>query len=175
MAEERTRYTLDQVNQMSLLPYARTMAVVFANASWVPVLAFPHRPFESLDHLHESMCQVLQGSDENSKLQVIDQQPDLVNPPPPNDEAGEFQLFHCDRVFHEKLTPEEKQQLENLQRQYQEKFGFVVVFDPSDKTILQLVQDIAERSGHSREAELKRAIEEASKLAYTRLKELIKT
>ena len=173
MVEERKRYTLEQVNQMTLLPYARTMAVVFANASWVPVLAFPHRPFRSLDHLHESMTQILKGSDENSKLQVIEQQPDLVNPPPPNDEAEEFQLFHCDRNFHERLTPEEKSRLEQVQDAYLERFGFVLVFNPTGKSTEQLLAEVEQRLVHTREQELHHAVNEAASLAYTRLKELL--
>jgi 2-oxo-4-hydroxy-4-carboxy-5-ureidoimidazoline decarboxylase len=172
MVEERARYTLEQINQMTLLPYARTMAVVFANASWVPVLAFPNRPFRTLEHLYESMVQVLKGSDQNSQLQVIEQQPDLINPPPP-EEVPEFQLFHCDQVFHQQLSVEEKHQLEGLQQQYLEKFGFGLVFDPAHKTVPELHQEILQRLERTPEEELQQAIIEASNLAHSRLQELV--
>ncbi len=173
MAENRPRYTLDQINKMTLLPYARTMALVFANASWVPVLAFPHRPFRDLEHLFECMTQVLKGSDESSKLQVIEQQPDLVNPPPDDCDVQEFQLFQCDLIYHKNLAPGEKTQMEVLQKQYHEKFGFALVFDPFQKSASEVIQQVTSRMNHTREEEFKEAIDAAASLAHTRLHELL--
>lgn len=171
--ESRQRYTLAQINEMSLLPYARTMAVVFANASWVPVLAYPHRPFRDLPHLFESMVSVLKGSDANSTLQVIDQQPDLVNPPPPEDTVSEFQLFECDLDLHRRLSPEHKTRLELLQKAYQERFGFLLVFAPFGKDVAELIQELESRLGNSPETEIQLAIDEAARLAHHRLLELL--
>ena len=173
MVEPRRRYSLAQINEMALLPYARTMAVIFANASWVPVLAFPHRPFRDLTHLHQSMYGVLAGSDVNSKLQVIDQQPDLVNPPPPEDEVSEFQLFECDLEFHRSLTAEHRTKLASLQAQYMEVFGFNLVFSPAGSSVDDLLGEIGHRLARTQAEELQRAVEEAGKLARSRLDELI--
>lgn len=174
MEEARSQYTLEQINQMTLLPYARVMALVFANASWVPVLAFPQRPFRDLAHLHEAMTYVLRVSDEGSKLQVLQQQPDLVNPPPPEELPPEFNLFRCDRAFAPTLSSEQRETLVKLQEEYDKKFDFPLVFDPSTLTGADLIATAQQRLNHEREEEMSLAIEEAGKLALSRLQELIK-
>jgi 2-oxo-4-hydroxy-4-carboxy--5-ureidoimidazoline (OHCU) decarboxylase len=170
----RQRYSLSEINALPLLTYARVMTAVFFKAAWVPVLASAQRPFSSTAAFLQAMMQVLRGSDEQSRQQVLREQPDLTDPPLHLELPPEFRLFTIDLHFSQTLAPAEKAMLSSRQQAFQENFALPYIYCPHQKSVQELCALADRRLTTTPVQEMETALHEVSLLAQARLQELLR-
>ena len=119
--------TLDQLNAASLDDAAQMLGGLYEHSGWIAQAALLERPFRSLSHLKHAMVQVLDQAGTHAQLTLIRAHPEL---------AGKAMLANSLTLesTHEQntagltqCTPEELVQIQQLNADYNARFGFPFV------------------------------------------------
>src|SRR6185369_2483301 len=73
-----TQFSVPQINRLPQDAFVRVVGPAFEASPWIAEAAWAQRPFTSLDHLHRSLCEVVEKADEAKQIQLIEAHPDLV-------------------------------------------------------------------------------------------------
>ena len=118
-----TPVTLEQVNQSSPAGALQLLDGLYEHCPWVAEQALTQRPFRSLAHLKHVLTTVLTNADVAAQLALIRAHPELACTAMVSSltaesahEQGRAGLTHC--------TPAELAQLQQLNADYNAKFGF---------------------------------------------------
>ena len=166
---------LPQLNSLARSKFVRIVGPVFEHSAWIAEATWPKRPFASVEELRRALCQTVADAGEEKQFALIRAHPDLVGrralagsltPDSTNEQA----LAGLD-----KLMPEEIESFQQNNAAYREKFGFPFVICARLNKKEAILNGFKLRLQHSREQELKTALEEIGKIAYLRLQDIIQT
>ena len=73
-----TPLTLEQLNALDQAAFAERLGFVFEGPPWIVERGWGSRPFRSVEHLHEALCDVMFGAGEAEQVALIQAHPDLV-------------------------------------------------------------------------------------------------
>ncbi|MGQ0800971.1 MAG: 2-oxo-4-hydroxy-4-carboxy-5-ureidoimidazoline decarboxylase [Pseudomarimonas sp.] len=164
--------TLDQLNAMEASTFTLTLATIFEHSPWVATGAWPSRPFASVADLHRAMCAVVAGAGVDQQLALIRAHPQLASKAAvrgeltdaSNREQGGAGLRDC--------TPAEFAQLNELNDQYQHRFGFPFILAVRGHTRGSIIEQLQARVGNSPEVEFSAALTQIENIAEFRLRDL---
>ncbi len=161
---------LEKLNSMQAADFVQALGGVFENSPWIPELAWRRRPFGSFERLHEALIQVVLEADESRKLLLIRAHPELAAPLGnlTSESKSERRSASLDR-----LSSSERADFAEMNRRYGERFGFPFVICVKQHSRDSILESLQTRLSHSRDAELRCAIDEICKIAYFRLQDLI--
>ena len=116
--------TLQQINTASADEAATLLDGLYEHSPWVAQAALAHRPFRSLAHLKHVMANVVRDAGTDKQLTLIRAHPELAGKAmvsqtltaESTNEQGEAGLTDC--------TPEEFARIQQLNADYNAKFGF---------------------------------------------------
>jgi len=116
--------TLEQVNTAPREQALQLLDGLYEHSPWVAEKALDARPFRSLAHLKHAMAQVLRAAGKDAQVQLIKAHPELAGKAmvsksltaESTHEQGKAGLTDC--------TPQEFETLQQLNRDYNTKFGF---------------------------------------------------
>jgi N-carbamoyl-L-amino-acid hydrolase len=116
--------TLDQLNAASAADALAMLDGLYEHSPWVAERALAQRPFRSLPHLKQALADVLAQATRADQLRLICAHPELAGKAmvsksltaESSNEQGKAGLTDC--------TPEEFARLQQLNRDYNAKFGF---------------------------------------------------
>ena len=116
--------TLEQLNAASAAEAARLLDGIYEHSPWIAQQAAGKRPFATLAHLKCAMAQVVDASTQDQKIALLRAHPELAGKAmvdgtltaESTNEQGKAGLSHC--------TRQEWDKLQQLNRDYNEKFGF---------------------------------------------------
>jgi 2-oxo-4-hydroxy-4-carboxy-5-ureidoimidazoline decarboxylase len=167
---DERKIPLEELNSMRPTHFVRALSGVFEGPPWIPELACGRRPFESLERLHEALCQVLLEADQTRKLALIRAHPELAAAPDilTSESKSEQTSASLDR-----LSSNERAEFAEINRLYRERFGFPFVVCVRQHNRQSILDNFRRRLNHSRDAELSCAVDEICKIAYFRLRDLI--
>src|SRR5687768_6533418 len=152
--------TLTDLNASDRQAFVAVLGAVIEHSPWVAERAWDARPFASLDGLHAAMMDALSAAGEAAQLAVLRAHPDLGTRARISDaSAGEQAGAGLDR-----LTPEEFEQLQALNRKYREKFGFPFLFAVKGATKHDILAAIAGRLPAPRDAEFSEALRQVARI-----------
>lgn len=146
---------------------------VFEHSSWVAERAWPRGPFRSVDELHAAMMKVVGEASRDEQLGLIRAHPELAGK-----EAVEGSLTvessgEQGRLGFTRLSREEFQKMQQINRAYRAKFGFPCIvalrLHPSRESVMQEMQ---RRAANDPETEVKNALEQIGHIARGRLEKL---
>lgn len=162
-----------ELNQMPRDAFVRLVGPGFEHSPWIAEQSWPGRPFSSLEHLHQVMCEIVEKAGLEKQLALIRAHPDLVGRIAregrlTSESAREQAAAGLDRP-----TPEEVALFERHNAAYQEKFGFPFIICARLNKKAAILEGFARRLKNSREQELTTALEEIYKIAELRLRDLI--
>jgi OHCU decarboxylase len=166
-------YSPGELNALSREEFVRFIGPVFENSPWIAEETWLKRPFMDLAQLHRALCETARGAGEEKQLALIRAHPDLVGraalagtlTPESNREQASAGL--------DRLTTGEIAAFQELNRAYHQKFGFPFVICARLNKKEAIQSGFRERLHHSREEEIKAALEEIAKIAYLRLKDIL--
>jgi 2-oxo-4-hydroxy-4-carboxy-5-ureidoimidazoline decarboxylase len=165
--------SIQQLNSLSRDEFVCIAGPVFEHSPWIAELAWTRKPFTSLENLHAGLCEVVNNSSEEKQLALIRAHPDLVGKlalagqltkESTNEQAG---------AGLNKLPPEEIAIFQKQNAAYQKQFGFPFVICARLNRKEEILAGLERRLNHSREQEIKTALEEVYKIARLRLGDLI--
>lgn len=116
------------------------------------------------------MAEIVDQADEHEKLALIRNHPALGA----RTKMTRFSQTEQQKAGLQKLTDEEFDRLLKLNETYMEKFQFPFILAVRGKTKQEIFASIEQRIKNNAEAEIEQAIAEIKKIAYFRLKDIVK-
>jgi len=169
MVVSEYRYTLEEINAMSITDFVKQLGGIFEHSPWVAEEAYKQIPFHSIEHLHSTMMQTVLSADRSRMEGLLKAHPDLatrlqVTPL----SASEQQGAGLDR-----LTTEEFNLLNDLNRKYTDKFQFPFILAVRGKNKDDIINAIEARVERSPQEEWVQAFSEIGLITKFRLSDLI--
>ncbi|MDB6067488.1 MAG: uraD [Pedosphaera sp.] len=165
--------TLAQINALDLEEFVRVVGPVFEHSPWIAEETWVLRPFAGLEKLHQALCRTVTLAGEEKQVGLIQAHPDLVGraalagtlTPESNREQASAGLGQ--------LSPEEIGIFQRNNQAYRERFGFPFVICARLNKKEAILEGFETRLRHTREQEVKAALEEIGKIAWWRLQDII--
>jgi 2-oxo-4-hydroxy-4-carboxy-5-ureidoimidazoline decarboxylase len=157
--------TLADVNTVTRDQFVMSLGWVFEHSPWVAERAWSHRPFATIDELHQAMMGEVLASTADEQVALIRAHPDLgtrarMSDASTGEQAGAG-LASLSRADFERL--------QSLNAAYRERFGFPFLFAVKGSTTRQVLDALAARLSASLEHELAEALRQVSRIAWFRL------
>ena len=166
--------SIEEINTLESDNFVDRLGFVFEESPWIATRAWHARPFQSLEHLHQSLCEVMNRATTDEKIALIKAHPDLVGKAARSgtltpESAGEQSAAGLDR-----LSPDEIATFERLNQAYKEKFGFPFVICARENRKDTILEGFASRLSNARSAEIEIALREIARIAYLRILDVVK-
>lgn len=158
---------------MTVQEFVRLIGPVFEHSPWIAERAAMQRPFSILDELHRALCETVEHAEETEKLDLIRAHPDLVGRAAQQGTLTAESSNEQASAGLKELTPEEIETFQNLNARYREKFEFPFVICARLNKKEAMLSGFHSRLNHSRDAEIKIALDEIFKIARLRLRDLV--
>ena len=160
---------LAELNAMDRVEFVRLVGPVFEHSPWVAARTESQRPFESREALHRALVDTVTKASDEEKVCLIRAHPDLI---------GDAELTAASKSEQasaglQDATAEEAKQFREFNRQYRERFGFPFVICARLNKKDAIARAFPVRLRNSREEEIETALQEISKIAELRLKDLV--
>jgi beta-ureidopropionase / N-carbamoyl-L-amino-acid hydrolase len=168
--------TLDQLNAAPADQAARLLDGVYEHSPWIAQAALAQRPFRSLAHLKHVLARVVADAPAQAQLALVRAHPELAGKAmvaqsltrESSSEQSRAGLTHC--------TPEEFARLQQLNADYNAKFGFpfiLAVRGPRGTGLArqEIIATFARRLDNPAEFELAEALRNIHRIAELRLQD----
>ncbi|VUZ23131.1 Uncharacterised protein [uncultured Comamonas sp.] len=116
--------TLEQLNAASPAEAVALLDGLYEHSPWIAGQALAQRPFTSLAHIKHAMVQVLAQAGEQAQLDLIRAHPELAGKAMQTNTLTAESTNEQNKAGLTQCTPEELAHIQNLNRQYGERFGF---------------------------------------------------
>jgi 2-oxo-4-hydroxy-4-carboxy-5-ureidoimidazoline decarboxylase len=162
--------SLEELNSAGRDEFVAALAHVFEDSPWVAEGAWEAHPFDSLEELWASMCDVVARAGEGRQLALIRAHPELAGRAL---EAGRLSTSSTSEQHAlglHRLTPEQSRRVASLSAEYRRRHGFLcIVCVREHDSVEGIVSAMERRLDGTREAEVAANLEEIGKIARYRL------
>lgn len=162
-------YAIAALNQMSQDDFVAVLGSVFEETPQIARQAWLQRPFANIETLHEAMVSCVNAMSPEEKLALIQAHPDLGA----RVKMAEASVKEQAGVGLDRLSAEEFEQFQSLNRQYKERFGIPFIVAVKNHTKSSILESFRHRLNHSAEAETAQALAEIAQIAKFRLLDLV--
>ena len=161
--------TLANLNACDRSSFVNAIGWVFERSPWVAERAWAHRPFATINALHDAMTRELAAAGADERLALLRAHPDLgakvkMSSASLSEQAG---------AGLERLTPAEFDTLHRLNAAYREKFGFPFLYAVKGSTKHDILNALETRLALAPDEELNEALRQVSRIARFRLEEML--
>ncbi len=174
-ATEKKSYTVGDINSLSCEDFVAFIGPAFEHSPWIAEACWLRRPFNSLEHLHQALCEGIRTSPLARQVEFIRAHPDLVGRAALAGTLTQASTSAQASAGLNKLSAEEIALFENFSQSYREKFGFPFVICARMNKKEAILNGFRVRLQHSREKEMETALVEIEKIAYLRLQDIIES
>lgn len=157
--------SLTQLNQMNQAEFVATLGAIFENTPAIAEAVWAARPFASIAELHQSMVAVVQQMSRDEQLALIRAHPDLGS----RAKMAEASVQEQSGAGLDRLSAEEFHQLQSLNQNYKDKFGFPFIVAVKNHTKASILAAFEARLHHSIEAEQQEALNQIFQITRLRL------
>ncbi len=116
--------TLEQLNAAPLQDAVALLDGVYEHSPWIAEAAMAQRPFTSLAHLKHALVQALAAAGVDQQLQLIRAHPELAGKAMVANTLTAESTNEQNKAGLTSCTPEEFARIQELNRRYNERFGF---------------------------------------------------
>jgi OHCU decarboxylase len=169
----KTSCSVQQLNGFERKEFVRLIGPVFEHSPWIAEETWPKGPFADLDALHKSLCETAYAAGQEKQLALIRAHPDLVGKAALAGTLTSASTSEQASAGLDRLTQEEIALFQKYNADYREKFGFPFVICARLNKKEAILNAFPVRLEHSREQEIKTALEEIGKIAYLRLRDIV--
>ena len=162
-------FSITAINQLVQMNFVNLLGPIFEETPAIAEQVWTERPFENMEELHKKMVAIVKQMSLSQQLDLINAHPELGSKKRMADASVQEQTS----IGLNQISPSERQQIDSLNSQYREKFGFPFVMAVKGQTLDQVIIEFSNRLKSPKDTEIKRAIAEISKIARLRLEELV--
>jgi 2-oxo-4-hydroxy-4-carboxy-5-ureidoimidazoline decarboxylase len=143
---------------------------VFEHSPWVAERAWQRRPFASVDALHRAMLGAMDAASREEQLSLIRAHPELAG----GEALTVASTSEQARLGFDRLSKNELEQMNDLNRRYREKFGFpCIVALKLHRDRQSVMAEMAGRLNNAQAVEIRNALEQIGHIARGRLEKLL--
>ena len=164
--------SLTQLDALTRDEFTRVVGPVFEHSPWIAEAAWQKRPFDSVEKLHDTLCEIVRAGGEEKQLALIRAHPDLVGRLALTGQLTKESTGEQAGAGLSQLTPEEVQLFQANNAAYKEKFGFPFVICARLNKKDAILNGFKLRLNNSRAQESQAALTEIFKIAELRLRDL---
>jgi OHCU decarboxylase len=163
---------MEGVNELTREAFVARFGPLFEHSPWVAEDAYWDRPFADEDELFAALRAAMYAAPRERQLALIRAHPDLAGRAAIEGTLTESSSREQASAALDRLTPDEYAAFTRTNGEYRERFGFPFVVCVREHTKESILRVAAERLEHTRDEEVRVALEEIAKIARLRLKEL---
>jgi OHCU decarboxylase len=160
---------LAELNAMDRVEFVRVVGPIFEHSPWVAARTESQRPFSSREALHAALVATVEKASPDEKVCLIRAHPDLIG----DDELTAASKSEQASAGLPDASAEEAKQFREFNRQYRDRFGFPFVICARLNKKEAIARAFPVRLRNSRDQEIEIALQEISKIAELRLKDLV--
>jgi len=165
--------TLADVNAMDEAAVVRALGGVFEHSPWVAQRAFAARPFADVASLHAAMVAVVDRASDAEKLALLRAHPELAGKAAVRGELTTDSAKEQSGAGLAQCSPEEFATITDLNRRYNEKFGFPFILAVKGYDRAGILREFARRVDSDRSAEFAECLAQIARITRFRLDALI--
>jgi 2-oxo-4-hydroxy-4-carboxy-5-ureidoimidazoline decarboxylase len=165
--------TLAELNALDARGFTAALEHVFEHSLWVVTRTHAAGPFASIDALHRALVDTVQRAAPDEQLALLRAHPELAGRAAI---AGDMTAASIDEQASAGLgacTPEEFARITELNRRYNERFGFPFILAVRGLDRRQIVGEFARRVEHDREVEFRECLDQVARITRLRLDALL--
>jgi 2-oxo-4-hydroxy-4-carboxy-5-ureidoimidazoline decarboxylase len=160
--------TLDELNARDHRDFVLALEGVFEDSPWVAEAAWKRHPFPSFEALHRALIDAMRSAGEVAQLELIRAHPELSG------KVAERELTRDSRAEQkgaglDQCSREEAARLRELNRAYNERFGFPFVIAVKGLDRAAILARFAKRLERDRATEFEAALGQVERIAWLRL------
>ena len=168
--------TLEQLNAAPLPEATRLLEGIYEHSPWIAEAALAQRPFATLAQLKAAMVQALEAAGTDAQLRLIRAHPELAGKAMVAQTLTAESTNEQSRAGLTQCTPEEFARIQQLNHDYNARFGFpfiLAVRGPrgTGLTKQQIIDTFARRLANHRDFERAEALRNIHRIAEIRLNE----
>jgi 2-oxo-4-hydroxy-4-carboxy-5-ureidoimidazoline decarboxylase len=165
---------LEQLNRLDLHAWLAHCGTVFEHSPWVAEGAWRRKerrgPFASADELHRAMMRTVEEASPERQLALVRAHPELAGGEALTLDSTSEQA----RLGFDRLTRDQLERMNGLNRRYREKFGFpCIVALRRHANRASVMREMERRLGNNAETELAGALEQIGHITRGRLEKLL--
>lgn len=157
--------TITELTAYDRTRFVDALGSIFEESAWVAERAWERRPFSGIDQLHAAMMEAVRAAPHDQQLALLRAHPDLGARARMSDASAREQAS----AGLDRLTREEFERLQRLNRAYREKFGYPFLFAVRNSTAPQIIGALEARLARSPAEEFAEALQQVSRIARFRL------
>jgi 2-oxo-4-hydroxy-4-carboxy-5-ureidoimidazoline decarboxylase len=166
--------SLNELNTMSSADFTTRLGAIFEHSPWVAERAAGRRPFASAQQLHQAMADVVRSASDDERLRLIRAHPELAGKAAVRGELTDESTREQKGAGLDQCSPEEFERMQDLNRHYNEKFGFPFVIAVKGHDRHSILQHFARRLENAREVEAAECIEQIIRIGGFRLADAVR-
>ena len=167
------RLALHEINTFDQPHFVEALGLLFEGPPWIVERAWQERPFASREQLYQVLCEIMYRAPRERQVALLQAHPDLVGraalagtlTPESTREQASAGL--------DALSAQEIAAFQRLNQQYGERFGFPFVICARANKKESILAGFSTRLQHSRDQEIKIALNEVAKICSLRLNDLL--
>lgn len=161
---------MDEVNQMNKEEFVQKAGWVFEHSPWVASKAWESMPFQSCEHLLQTMINIVQNAEESKQLALLRAHPDLGT----RLQMSEVSQKEQAGAGLNQLTKEEFEEFVTLNQRYVQKFNFPFIMAVKGQNKESILAAMNQRLHNAYDEEYNIALHEVYKIAGFRLNGIFK-
>jgi 2-oxo-4-hydroxy-4-carboxy-5-ureidoimidazoline decarboxylase len=157
-----------EANQMNRKEFIQKVGWVFEHSPWVASAAWENIPFESREHLLQTMIDIVQNAEETMQLALLRAHPDLGT----RLQMSEISQKEQAGAGLDQLTKEEFEDFVSLNQYYVQKYNFPFIMAVKGQSKESILAAMKRRVHNSYDEEFNIALREVYKIAGFRLNDI---
>src|SRR5450631_3002231 len=164
---------LAELNACSTADFVAALANIFEHSPWIAGQAASSRPFAGVKQLFAAMKAAVDRAPPELRLALIKAHPDLANKTQRAAGLTVESSAEQNSVGLDRLSDAEYQAFERVNNAYRAKFGFPYIVCVRRHTKDSILRDFERRLANEANSEMRKSIEEISRIAALRLDALV--
>lgn len=165
--------TLQKINNSDRDQFIATLGPLFEGQPWIVAEAWSQRPFSTRSQLYQTLCTIMYDAPREQQVALLQAHPDLVGRAALAGTLSPASTAEQATAGLNRLTPAEIALFQQLNRRYQEKFGFPFVICARANKKESILNGFYTRLQHTHEQEIQLALHEVAQICHFRLLDLI--
>lgn len=165
---------LKDINTFDRVAFTAALGHLFEHSPWVAEQTWVKRPFASAGALHAELCAAMRAAPPDRQLALIRAHPDLAGRLARQKKLTAESAREQAGAGLDQLTDAELAEFTRLNETYQAKFGFPFVICARLNAKAAILAAMSARLPNERPAEHDTALAEIEKIAWLRLKDVLK-
>jgi 2-oxo-4-hydroxy-4-carboxy-5-ureidoimidazoline decarboxylase len=169
-----TPLMLTELNALDEAAFVQRLGGIFEHSPWVTQQAFGKRPFASVEALHACMVAAIETAGTEAQLRLIRAHPELAGKAAVRGELTQDSTREQSGAGLNQCSPEEFATLQQLNADYNAKFGFPFIVAVRGHTRHSIIALFQQRLNNTVDAERQECLEQIYRIGQFRLSDAIK-